>query len=125
MRVHLGGKDHGAATSACDGNGHQPNGSCASDKHIERRDFSREHGMDGVTEWIEYRGIVFRNRGIDFPDIAYGDYHEFSEAPVRIDSDYFHILADMGLAHAAGAAMSTIDVHFRTDKITGTDRGYF
>src|ERR1700728_1656482 len=73
MCIHLGGKNHGAATSPSHGSGHQTDRSGAGDEHIESRDFPGEHGMDSVTERIENRCIVFWNRWIDFPDIAYGN----------------------------------------------------
>ena len=46
---------------------------------------------------------------------------EFGEATVRIDADNFQVLADMRLAHVAGATMAAIHVHFGADEIAGLD----
>ena len=79
--------------------------------------------MDRVPQRIEYRGIVFGDGRVNFPDIAYGDTHEFGETAVGIDADDFHVLAEVGLSHAAGAATSAIHVHFGANEIARLDRG--
>ena len=94
MRIYFGGENHGAPQARATADCHQADGTSAGDDHILRSDFSGQHRVHGVAERIENRGVVFGNRGIDFPDIADGDDYELSEAAVGIYADDFHILAD-------------------------------
>src|SRR5580658_3351584 len=65
------------------------------------------------------------NRRINFPDVADGNDDEFGEAAVGVYANDFYILANVRLAHAAGAAVAAIDVHFGADEIAGLDGGDF
>ena len=125
MRIHFRGKDHGGAASARDVDSHQADRPGAGDDHILRGDFSGQHGVHRVSERIQNRGVVLGNRRINFPDIADGNNYEFGEAAVGVYPDDFHILADVRLAHAAGAAVSAIDMHFGADEVARLHGGDF
>src|SRR5690348_6474127 len=122
MRVHFGGENRGGAASARDSDGHESDGAAAGDGDGLAGDFSSEHGVDGVAERIENGGVMFRNGGIDFPDVARGDADKFGEAAVGIYADNFHVAAKMRLSGATGAAMAAVHMHLGADEIAGLER---
>src|ERR1700689_578376 len=67
---------------------------------------------------------MFGNPPINFPDIRFGDGDEFGKATVRINPNDAHVLANVRLAHAAGAAMSASNVHLSADEIAGLYRSH-
>ena len=123
MRIHFSGENHRRAARTRHVDGHQADGARAGDHYILRGNFAGQHGVHGVAERIENRGVMFRNGRINFPDVADGNDDEFGEAAVRVNADDFHVLANMRLAHAAGAAMTAIHVHFGADEIAGLHGG--
>src|ERR1700722_19317978 len=64
------------------------------------------------------------NRGIDFPDIRFGNAHKFGEAAIGVDAKNFYVRANMRLPDATCSAMATGHVHFRAYEIAGFDGGY-
>jgi hypothetical protein len=80
--------------------------------------------VNGVAQRVENRGVAFGDGGIDLPDVLLGDEHELGEAAVQVDADNFQILAEMRIAHLAGAAVAAIHVHFRADEIAGLGGGH-
>src|SRR5208282_5222955 len=56
--------------------------------------------------------------------IGRGNFHEFREGPIQIDSDNLQVLADVRLSEAALLAMPAIQVHLRADKVAGPHGRY-
>src|SRR5271167_4279170 len=125
MRINLGGKNHGGATSPRDSNRHQSNRTSPGDQNILCRDFSGQYGVHRVAEGIQNRGVAFGNRRINFPDIADGNDYVLGEAAIGVDADNFYVLANMRLAHATRTAIAAVHVHFGADEIAGLYRSYF
>ena len=125
MRVHFSGENCGGSAGSRDVDGHEADRAGAGDDDILRGNFAGEDGVHGVAERIENGGVVLGDGGIDFPDVADGNFHELGEAPVGIDADDAHILADVRLAHATGAAVRAVDVHFGADEVAGLHGGDF
>src|ERR1700679_1433359 len=122
MRINFSSKYHGRATSPRDGDRHQANWAGTGDQNILRGDFTGQHGVHGVAERIQSVCVALWDRWFDFPDSADGGNYVFGEAAVGVDADDFHILANVRLSHAAGAAVAAINVHLGAGEIGGLHR---
>ena len=81
--------------------------------------------MDSIPKRIKNRGILLRDRGIQFPDVRLGDHHELGKCPVRIHADDFHVVTDVGLTGTALQAFAAGHVHLRGNKVSLLHAGNF
>src|ERR1035441_6100749 len=119
-RVNLCG-----SAGARHGDGEQPDRAATGDGYALGRDVARQHGVHRVAQRVEDRRVLFRNRGIEFPDIRLGNDHVLGEGAVGVDADDLHMLADVRLADAALQALAARHVHFGGDEVARLDAGDF
>src|SRR5579864_5472845 len=83
--------------------------------------FPGQYGVHGVAEWIQDRGVLVRDGGIEFPDVRLGNDYVFGECAIKIHADDFHVLTNVGLARSALQALAAGHVHFGGDKVACLD----
>src|SRR5208282_2002118 len=91
----------------------QADGTTAGDGYSFRGNFSGEHRVHGIAQWIEV------------PDIRFGDDHVLGKSSVGVNADNFHVLADVSFTGAALQALAASYVHFGRYEIAFLDAGDF
>ena len=105
------------ADGACDCDSEKSDRTAADDRDRAGGDLAGEHGVYGVAERIEQRGVVGRDRWIDLPDIRFGDADVLGEGAVFIDADDLNVGADVSFADAALVTLATRHVHLGRDEV--------
>src|ERR1022692_1743358 len=123
--VYFDGEQTGRAHGPSYGDGKKPDRPAARDGHGFCSDLTGEHGMDGIAQRIENRGILRRNGGIKFPDIRFRNDDVLGEGAVGIDADDLHVLANVSFAGAALQALAARHVHLGGNKIAFLHAGHF
>src|SRR5262249_29949964 len=115
--VDLERKDFGRAAGPGYSDTEEPDRPAADHSHRLGRNLPGQNGVHGVTQWIEYAGIIGRNRRVDLPDVGFGNLDELGEGAVGVYADDLHVLADVGLAGAALIAFAAGHVHLGGDEV--------
>jgi hypothetical protein len=92
---------------------------------IENKPMGPQPVMATVFAAISPASTECTDRGIEFPDVRFGDDDILGEGAIRVDADNFHVLADMGFAGSALQALAAGHVHFGGDEIAFLDAGDF
>src|SRR6266404_9792711 len=125
MFVHLDREDGSRADNAGNRDGEQSDGSAACDRDCLGCNFAGEHAVHCVAERIENGSVFLRNRGIEFPDIRFGDDHVLGKSAISIDADDLHVLADVSFAGAALQTLAAGYVHLSGNEIAFFHAGDF
>ncbi len=107
------------------GNRKQSNRPAAGDGHALGCDLPGQHRVHRVSQRIENRRVLQRNRGIELPDIRLGNHHVLGERAVGVHANDFHVLADVGFAGAALQALAAGHVHLGGNEVAFLHAGDF
>src|SRR5579863_1345257 len=123
--VHLDRENGSSADRFGDGNREQSDWATAGDRDRFGRDFPGENGVDCVAQWIEDRGIFQWNRGIEFPDIRFGDEDVFGKCAVGVNANDLYVLADVSFTGPALQAFAAGDMHLGRNEVALLHTGDF
>src|SRR5712672_273580 len=117
LLISLGRKHGRASTSLGHRNGHQPNRPAARNQHRLPRNRAGQHRMHRVSQWVQDCPVMFRNRGVQLPNVRFRNFHELRERAILVNPDNPQILADMRFAQPALVTVAAVDVHLCANKI--------
>src|SRR6202034_4766510 len=86
-------------------------------------DLPGENSVYGIPEWVEDRGIVHWDCGIELPDIRLRDHHVFGKGAVGVDADDLHALANVRFAGTALQTFAASDMHLGGNEVAFLNTG--
>src|SRR5579885_2475204 len=123
MFVNLNGKHLCRSDGACHSDRKKSDRATSGNRNCFRRDLPSQDRVNRIPQWIQNRCILLRNRRIQLPDVRFRNHDELSESAIRIDTDDFYVLANVGLAGTALEALATGHMHLSGNEVTFFDTG--
>jgi hypothetical protein len=118
VRIHIGDDHMPRAGKSCDECGHNTDRAGTGDENIFAKSGKRKRRMNGVSEGIENRRNLARNRMGVLPDVGHRQDHVLGKRACAVHSQPLRVRAQVPPPGQAIPAMPADDVAFPADEVT-------